>query len=83
MPIADQVRSLLPSLRRFSRALTGNLNLGDDTIAAMLERLVADPRSFPSTFRRMSPSYRLYLDAWSQRRPGRPRTRRHGFGGRP
>ncbi len=69
MPIAHQVRSLLPSLRRFSRALTGNLNLGDDTIAAMLERLVADPGSFPSDVPANVALYRLYLDAWSQRRP--------------
>jgi CheY-like chemotaxis protein len=68
MPISTDVRSLLPSLRRFSRALNGNLTLGDDHVAAMLERLVADPHALPSDVPANVALYRLYLDVWSETR---------------
>jgi len=65
MSISTQIRPLLPSLRRFSRALNGSLPNGDACVAATLERLAADPQSFPSDVPERMALYRVYLDVWS------------------
>jgi CheY-like chemotaxis protein len=43
MAIADSVAKVLPQLRRYARALTGDQSSGDAYVAAALEALIEDP----------------------------------------
>ncbi len=70
MSISTEIRPLLPYLRRFSCALNGNQQSGDDYVAATLERLIADPLSFPRDVSPKMALYRAYLDVWSAARIG-------------
>ncbi|PKQ04055.1 MAG: response regulator [Alphaproteobacteria bacterium HGW-Alphaproteobacteria-12] len=42
MSLADQIAPLLPHLRRYARALTGNQKRGDAYVRSLLEAIVAD-----------------------------------------
>ena len=44
MAIADELRKILPFLRRFARALTGSQAHGDAFVRATLEAIMAEPR---------------------------------------
>ena len=68
MSISTQIRSLLPYLRRFSCALNGDEEIGDSCVAATLERLIADPMSFPGDLHPRMALYRTFLDVWATAR---------------
>ncbi len=70
MPISTDIRSALPCLRRFSRALNGSLAIGDAYIEATLQRLVSDPLAFPRDVPAKMALYQMYLTVWSGARLG-------------
>ena len=63
--IADAIAPQLPYLRRFARALTGSQDSGDAYVAAMLETLVADPKSFNTEMKPRVAVYRNFIDVWN------------------
>jgi DNA-directed RNA polymerase specialized sigma24 family protein/CheY-like chemotaxis protein len=65
MPISTEIRPLLPFLRRFSRAVNGNMASGDAYVVATLERLLVDPLAFPRDLPPRMALYQVFLDVWS------------------
>ena len=43
MSIVENIKPILPYLRRYARALTGAQESGDNYVASMLEAIIADP----------------------------------------
>ena len=66
MSLADQIAGHLPSLRRFSRLLTGSQQAGDLAVARLLEVIVADPSVFPSLPPRVA-LYHAFVNAFTSR----------------
>lgn len=64
MSISERIAPHLPYLRRFARALTGSQESGDAYVVAVLETLVADPRSFPVDEDPRVALYRSFLKIW-------------------
>lgn len=65
MSIANAVAPHLPYLRRFARALSGTQQSGDAYVVAVLEALVADPKTFDTTMPPRSALYRTFLKVWN------------------
>lgn len=57
MTAADDLRTSLPYLRRFARALSGSQEVGDALVRATLEAIVADPDTLDSS---LAPGVALY-----------------------
>jgi CheY-like chemotaxis protein/DNA-directed RNA polymerase specialized sigma24 family protein len=64
MSLSQQIAPHLPFLRRFSRALTGDQNLGDAYVAALLELVIADASAFNDAADLKSELYRHYCKVW-------------------
>jgi CheY-like chemotaxis protein/DNA-directed RNA polymerase specialized sigma24 family protein len=64
MPISEAISSLIPYLRRFSRALTGTQAGGDAYVLATLEAIVADPAELATFSNPRTALYRLFLKVW-------------------
>jgi DNA-directed RNA polymerase specialized sigma24 family protein/CheY-like chemotaxis protein len=58
---AVQVAQHLPFLRRFARALSGSQAQGDDQVARLLERLLADPHPLPNDIPAKLALYRAFV----------------------
>lgn len=65
MTVAQTVRPHLPFLRRFARTLTGSQQQGDSYVAAVLEKLVADPTTFPRELPARVALYYMFLSIWN------------------
>lgn len=65
MSIAQQISPHVPYLRRYARALTGSQQAGDAYVAALLESLVADPKSFNADLKPRVALYRAFTTLWS------------------
>ena len=72
MPISKDITSVLPYLRRFSRALNGSQDSGDAYLTATLEYLLANPKAFSRDLPPHLALYRLYLEVWSATNVGDP-----------
>ena len=68
MPTSKEIRPLLPFLRRFSRALSGDATIGDAYVGATIERLLVDPLAFTRSVPLKMALYRTFLDVWSESR---------------
>ena len=64
MSISGDIKAHIPYLRRFSRALTGTREGGDDYVLVMLEIVVADQSKISASENLKIPLYRLLLDIW-------------------
>ena len=64
MSISGDIKAHIPYLRRFSRALTGTREEGDDYVLAMLEILVADQSKISASGNLRIALYRLLLQIW-------------------
>jgi CheY-like chemotaxis protein len=56
---------MLPQLRRYARALTGNQQAGDNMIASVLEALVGDPSRLPADLPVKVALYRMFLEIYN------------------
>jgi CheY-like chemotaxis protein len=65
MPLSDSIAPHLPSLRRFSRALSGSQASGDAYIVALIETLIEDPSIFPSGLDPKIALYHVFLKVWN------------------
>jgi CheY-like chemotaxis protein len=65
MPIAKQVASHLPYLRRYARALAGSQKSGDAYVIALLETLLADSSVFDRTLSSRVALYKLFTEMWN------------------
>jgi DNA-directed RNA polymerase specialized sigma24 family protein/CheY-like chemotaxis protein len=65
MGLSQAISAVLPNLRRYARALTGNQKEGDDLIAGVLEALVADPEQLPAGLPLKLALYRLFLGIYN------------------
>ena len=64
MSISGDIKAHIPYLRRFSRALTGTREGGDDCVLAILETLVADQSKISANENMKIALYRLLLENW-------------------
>jgi CheY-like chemotaxis protein len=64
MSISGDIKAHIPYLRRFSRALTGTREGGDDYVLAMLEIVVADQSKISASENLKITLYRLLLEIW-------------------
>jgi len=64
MSISGDIKAHIPYLRRFSRALTGTREGGDDYVLAMLEIIVADQSKISASENLKIALYRLLLEIW-------------------
>jgi CheY-like chemotaxis protein len=65
MPLSDSIAPHLPSLRRFSRALSGSQASGDAYVVALLEALIEDPSIFPRGLAPKIALYKIFLRIWN------------------
>jgi CheY-like chemotaxis protein len=65
MRLSQSISAVLPSLRRYARALTGNQQAGDNLIAGVLEALVGDPSRLPADLPVKVALYRMFLDIYN------------------
>ena len=65
MSVAQAVGRHIPSLRRFSRALTGSQKSGDAYVMETLEALIADPSVVSSGSDAKQSLYKLFLLMWN------------------
>ena len=65
MSVAQAVGRYIPSLRRFSRALTGSQKSGDAYVMETLEALIADPSVVSSGSDAKQSLYKLFLLMWN------------------
>lgn len=64
MSLSQRIAPHLPFLRRFSRALTGDQQVGDAYVAALLELIIADPAAVSETGDFKTELYRNYCKVW-------------------
>lgn len=64
MSIASAISPHLPFLRRYARALTGDQSSGDNYVAATLEAIVADPKSFGEPADMRTALYAAFSRIW-------------------
>lgn len=69
-PFAQDLVALLPRLRRFARALTGNVDAADDLVQAACERALRAEASFVPGTRLDSWMYRIVRNLWIDGRRG-------------
>lgn len=65
MSLADQIAPLLPHLRRYARALTGNQKRGDAYVRSLLEAIVADDSIIDRSLDPRVGLYRAFYAIWS------------------
>lgn len=65
MSLGDKLAPHLPFLRRYSRALTGNQQHGDNFVRSTLEAIIASPEDFPSDVDPRLGLYRTFHAIWS------------------
>ena len=65
MSLGQQLAPHLPFLRRYSRALTGSQQHGDQYVRATLEAIVAAPEEFPSDVEPRAGLYRMFQAIWN------------------
>jgi len=70
MSVAASLKTYLPFMRRYARALTGSQDRGDAYIRAVLETLVADPTTMPQGMDPRAALYRMLSTLWSSSRVG-------------
>lgn len=63
--LADELKSHLPSLRRFARALTGSQESGDAYVRATLEAIVQDPGVLKGSLPSDGALFRTFLTVWN------------------
>ncbi len=68
MSVAASLKTYLPLMRRYARALTGSQDRGDGYIRAVLETLVADPSTMPQGMEPRVALYRMLSTLWSSSR---------------
>lgn len=61
MSVSEKIASVLPGLRRYARALTGDQTMGDALIAAVLRSLVTGRARLPETVPVEIALYRMFL----------------------
>jgi CheY-like chemotaxis protein/DNA-directed RNA polymerase specialized sigma24 family protein len=66
MSLSQSIRSVLPGLRRYARALTGSQQTGDGLITSVLEGLIADPGGLPGHMPVKVALYRLVLQLYNR-----------------
>ncbi len=64
MSISGDIKAHIPYLRRFSRALTGTREGGDDYVLVMLEIILADQSKISASENLKIALYRLLLEIW-------------------
>jgi CheY-like chemotaxis protein/DNA-directed RNA polymerase specialized sigma24 family protein len=64
MSLSQRIAPHLPFLRRFSRALTGDQQVGDAYVAALLELIIADPSTVREAGDLKTELYRHYCKVW-------------------
>jgi DNA-directed RNA polymerase specialized sigma24 family protein len=64
MSLSQRIAPHLPFLRRFSRALTGEQQVGDAYVAALLELIIADPAAVSESSDLKTELYRQYCKVW-------------------
>lgn len=65
MSISEAIKTHLPFMRRYARALTGSQDGGDNYVSAVIEMLIADPSSLPQLDDRRIALYRMLSSLWS------------------
>jgi len=65
MSISAAIRTYLPFMRRYARALTGSQDSGDTYVSAVIETLIADPKSLPDLDDKRVALYRMLSTIWS------------------
>jgi CheY-like chemotaxis protein/DNA-directed RNA polymerase specialized sigma24 family protein len=65
MRLSQSISAVLPALRRYARALTGNQQAGDNLIAGVLEALVGDPSRLPADLPVKVALYRMFLEIYN------------------
>ena len=65
MSVSQSIAPHLPSLRRFSRALSGSQESGDAYVVALLEALVENPSIFPLDIDPKIALYQIFLKIWN------------------
>lgn len=65
MKIADQVGPLLPTLRRYARALSGSQASGDTYVRIMLETLITEPQQWNAALPAKVASFQLFHRVWA------------------
>lgn len=65
MSISGAIKTYLPFMRRYARALTGSQDSGDTYVAAVIEALIADPKSLPDFDDSRVALYRMLSTIWS------------------
>jgi CheY-like chemotaxis protein len=64
MSLSQRIAPHLPFLRRFSRALTGDQQVGDAYVAALLELIIADPAVVSESGDLKTDLYQQYCKVW-------------------
>jgi len=65
MSLADQIAPLLPHLRRYARALTGNQKRGDAYVRSLLEAIIADDGIVDRALDPRVGLYKAFYGIWS------------------
>ena len=65
MSISAAIKTYLPFMRRYARALTGSQDSGDTYVSAVIETLIADPKSLPGMSDKRVALYRMLSTIWS------------------
>ncbi len=66
MSFSQSISAVLPSLRRYARALTGNQQAGDNLITGLLEGLISDQGKLPADVPVKVGLYRLLLEIYNR-----------------
>ena len=65
MKIADQVGPLLPTLRRYARALSGSQASGDTYVRITLETLITEPQQWNAALPPKVAAFQLFHRVWA------------------
>ncbi len=65
MSISAAIKTYLPFMRRYARALTGSQESGDTYVSAVIETLIADPKALPDLDDKRVALYRMLSSIWS------------------
>lgn len=74
MALAEKISPHIPYLRRYARALTGSQKSGDAYVAAVIESLLADPKSFDAELKPKVALYRVFTKIWRSLRINRQKS---------
>lgn len=68
---STQIAPILPYLRRYARALTGDQSSGDSYVRQCLEALIEDPKALDRASSPRTAVFRAFHELWSATQPGR------------